>query len=51
MNATYVEAVACAAYLHGLAGDLAAANIGQYGMTSADIADAISSAINEVTGF
>lgn len=51
MNATPLEATLAAAYIHGLAGDIAAENIGQYGMTSADIADAVSAAIKEVTGF
>lgn len=50
MDAGYLETVACAAYIHGLAGDIAAADKGQYGMTSADIADAIPAAIKEVTG-
>lgn len=51
LEATPLEAVQAAAYIHGLAGDIAAENIGQYGMTSVDIADAISAAIKEVTGF
>ena len=29
-----------------MAGDIAAENIGEYGMTSADIADAVAAAIN-----
>ena len=51
LEATPREAVQAAAYIHGLAGNIAAENIGQYGMTSVDIADAISAAIKEVTGF
>lgn len=51
VDMTPLEAVIAAAYIHGLAGDMAAADIGQYGMTSADIADAVSAAIKEVTGF
>ena len=32
-----LEAAACAAWLHGSAGDLAAAEIGEYGMTPGDL--------------
>ncbi|MCQ2545601.1 MAG: NAD(P)H-hydrate dehydratase [Clostridia bacterium] len=45
-----VKAVNSAVFIHGLAGDIAAENIGEYGMTSADIADAISVAIKEMEG-
>ena len=38
------DRVCAAAFLHGLAGDIAAENIGEYGMTSADIADAVAAA-------
>lgn len=51
MRTEPLQAVCAAAYIHGAAGDIAAENIGQYGMTSADIADAVSQAIKEVTGF
>lgn len=40
------DRVCAAAFLHGLAGDIAAENIGEYGMTSADIADAVAAAFN-----
>ena len=51
MEADSLDAVAASAYLHGLAGDIAAEKKGQYGMTSADLADAVAEAIKEVTGF
>ena len=41
-----IERVNAAAFLHGLAGDIAAENIGEYGMTAADIADAVAAAFN-----
>lgn len=50
MQATPIECVNAAAYLHGLAGDFAAEIIGEYGMTSADVADQISAAIRQVRG-
>ena len=43
-----VEAAAAGAFLHGLAGDIAAENVGEYGMTAADIADAVSVAFKEI---
>ncbi len=46
LEAAPIERVCAAAFLHGLAGDIAAENIGEYGMTSADIADAVAVAIN-----
>ncbi|MGX8774180.1 MAG: NAD(P)H-hydrate dehydratase [Bacillota bacterium] len=46
LDADHVERVNAAAFLHGLAGDIAAENIGEYGMTSADIADAVAAAFN-----
>lgn len=45
-----VEAACLGAFIHGLAGDIAAENIGEYGMTAADIADAISVAFKEIAG-
>ena len=35
------KAAAVGVYLHGLAGDAAAARLGQYGMTASDLADAV----------
>ncbi len=46
LQANVPERVCAAAFLHGLAGDIAAENIGEYGMTSADIADAVAAAVN-----
>ena len=46
LSADQVDRVKAAAFLHGLAGDIAAENIGEYGMTSADIADAVAAAFN-----
>ena len=46
LSADQVDRVNAAAFLHGLAGDIAAENIGEYGMTSADIADAVAAAFN-----
>lgn len=41
-------ALACGAYLHGLAGDLAAAECGEDGLIAGDVVDAIPRAIREV---
>ena len=46
LTADPLDRVCAAAFLHGVAGDIAADNIGEYGMTSADIADAVASAFN-----
>lgn len=46
LTAEPLDRVCAAAFLHGVAGDIAAENIGEYGMTSADIADAVASAFN-----
>ena len=46
LAADSVDRVCSAAFLHGLAGDIAAENIGEYGMTSADISDAVAAAFN-----
>lgn len=42
------EATACAAYLHGLAGDLAAARRGEFGLLAREVADAIPRAMARV---
>ena len=44
LEAAPVDRVCAAAFLHGVAGDIAAENIGEYGMTAADIADAVAAA-------
>lgn len=49
LEADTVSRVNAAAFLHGIAGDIAAENVGEYGMTSADIADAVSVAFKEIT--
>ena len=48
LGMTAYEAAAAGAFIHGLAGDIAAENIGEYGMTAADIADAISVVFKEI---
>lgn len=45
-----VRAVNAAVFIHGLAGDIAAESVGEYGMTSADIADGVAVAIKELIG-
>lgn len=45
-----IRAVNAAVYIHGLAGDIAAESVGEYGMTSADIADGVAVAIKELMG-
>ncbi len=46
LKASPIARVNSAAFLHGLAGDIAAENIGEYGMTAADVADAVAAAFN-----
>ncbi len=48
IDAELDKKVAVAAFLHGLAGDIAAENVGEYGMTAADIADAVSVTLKEI---
>jgi len=43
-----LEAAACAAYLHGLAGDLAAAARGELGLLAHEVADEIPRALARV---
>lgn len=50
LKATPMQAVLTAAYIHGMAGDLSADNIGEYGMTAADIADSVSAILKEFLG-
>jgi NAD(P)H-hydrate epimerase len=42
------EVLGAAVYLHGLAGDLAAATRGQAGLVAGDVADALPAAIRRV---
>ncbi len=48
LDAVAIERVKAAAFIHGLAGDIAAENVGEYGMTAADIADAVSVAFKGI---
>lgn len=47
-GASPMEAAAAGVFIHGLSGDIAAENVGEYGMTAADIADAVSAAFRAV---
>lgn len=44
------EAAACSVYIHGLAGDMAASERGQWGIMATDIADKASEAIKYIIG-
>lgn len=44
------EAAKLGAYIHGLAGDIAAENIGQWGMTAVDIEEALPAAFKLIVG-
>ena len=47
---TTADAVRAAVYIHGLAGDIAAREIGEIGMTAMDIADALPAAFQRIAG-
>ena len=49
-NLSTFETAAAAVYLHGLAGEVAAKTIGQYGTMARDIADSMAVAIKELVG-
>lgn len=44
------DAAKAGAFIHGMAGDIAAEKIGQWGMTSADIRDALPAAFKKIIG-
>jgi hydroxyethylthiazole kinase-like uncharacterized protein yjeF len=44
-----LEAAACGAYIHGSSGDIAACELGEYGVIASDIAAAIGLAIKRIT--
>ncbi len=50
LDATPLQAVLAAAYIHGLAGDYSAEKIGEYGMTAVDIADSVAAILKEFLG-
>ena len=47
---TPMDAARCAVYIHGLAGDIAASQIGETGMTAMDIAEALPRAFLQTAG-
>ena len=49
-GATPAQAAACGVWLHGRAGDLAAAHLTEYGMTPPDLVEALPQAFREITG-
>ena len=45
-----IDAAKAGAFMHGLAGDIAAREYGQWGMTSVEIADALPAAFKKIVG-
>ena len=50
-GASPLEAAVCGVYVHGLAGDIAADEIGQAGMIAGDLLKALPEALKKLTGF
>jgi NAD(P)H-hydrate epimerase len=48
MGLSAEDAAKAGVYIHGKAGDIAAARIGEYGITATDISDAVPEAINSI---
>ena len=50
MGMTSVDAATTGVYIHGAAGDLAAMELGEYGMMASDICSFVPYAIRNITG-